>query len=72
MQGTVPTPNGTIDVFCSTKEIKIKGGEGIGTLRFKSKKTPKTSSGSIKKLGNDQYELTIEKGIDYVVRYEPR
>lgn len=70
MQGVVPTPNGKIDVYCSAKEIKIKSEEGIGTLRFKSKSTPKTSSGSFKKMGSNQYELILEKGKEYTVKYD--
>lgn len=69
MQGSVPTPNGNIDVYCSTKEIKVKGVEGTGTLRFKSKSKPSTKSGTIKALAHGVYEINIEKGKEYQVSY---
>jgi hypothetical protein len=69
MQGTVPTPNGAVDVYCSTKEIKVKGVEGTGTLRFKSKTKPSSKTGIIKSVENGVYEMTIEKGREYVVQY---
>jgi alpha-L-rhamnosidase len=40
IQGKVPTPNGDIEVYCSSKQIKIKAGTGIGTLKIKSKIKP--------------------------------
>lgn len=70
MEGTVPTPNGDINVYCSTKQIKVKASEGTGTLRFKSKSKPKTKEGQIVSKGNNQYELTIEAGKEYNVTYQ--
>jgi len=69
MQGSVPTPDGNIDVYCSTTEIKVKGAAGTGTLRFKSKNKPTTKSGEVKALGNNVYELSIEKDKSYNVSY---
>ena len=37
MEGTVPTPGQPIKVYCSRQQIKVKGGDGVGTLRFSSK-----------------------------------
>lgn len=68
MQGSVPTPHGDIVLDCSTKQIKVKGTEGRGTLRFKSKTSPK-SKGAIISKGNNVYEMTLEKGKEYVVTY---
>jgi len=72
MQGSVPTPNGNIDVYCSTTEIKVKGESGTGTLKFKSKTMPTTNLGTIKMLGNGVYEIAIQKGTDYKITYSAK
>lgn len=69
MQGEVPTPTGNINVYCSTKEIKVKGVDGAGTIRFKSKSTPTSNSGNVKSVGNSMYEVMVEKGKEVVVSY---
>jgi alpha-L-rhamnosidase len=69
MEGTIPTPKGNISVYCSNKEIKVKGDEGKGTLRFRSKKKPESKDGSIRSVGEDVYEMTIEPGKEYKVKY---
>jgi hypothetical protein len=43
---------------------------GSGTLRFKSKSKPSCKGGKIVSKGNEQYELTLEKGQEYVVTYQ--
>lgn len=69
MQGSVPTPDGNIEVYCSTSEIKVKGAAGTGVLRFKSKTKPGSKSGEIKAIGNNVYELDIEKDKSYQINY---
>jgi hypothetical protein len=69
MQGSVPTPVGNIDVYCSNTQIKVKGDTGIGTLRFKSKTVPTADNGTVKSIGNGVYELEITKGKAYTVTY---
>ena len=70
MQGTVPTPGGNINVYCSTKEMRITGAAGKGSLTFKSKSKPVCKQGTIVSKGNDLYELSIENGKQYVVSYK--
>jgi hypothetical protein len=70
MEGKVPTPHGDIQVYCSTRQIKIKGAMGTGTLRFKSQSKPSSKSGAIVSKGNNVYEMTIETGKDYEVKYK--
>ncbi|WP_237488134.1 alpha-L-rhamnosidase-related protein [Hufsiella ginkgonis] len=67
MQGTVPTPNGKIELYCSTKQIKVKSDEGNGTLRFKSAKKPVSKNAAITDKGAGIYEMTIGKGKEYTV-----
>lgn len=69
MEGEVPTPGGNIQVYCSTTEIKLQSPIGTGTLRFKSKSKPASSEGIIVAKGNQEYELVLEKGKAYRVRY---
>jgi alpha-L-rhamnosidase len=69
MKGTVPTPDGLIEVSCSTKQIKIKSATGKGTLRFSSKTKPASKGEVITAKGNGVYELTIEKGKEYTIDY---
>jgi hypothetical protein len=72
MEGTVPTPNGNISVYCNAKQIKVKADEGTGTLRFTSKTKPKSKGATIQAMGNGQYEMTLEKGKEYVIAYNAR
>lgn len=69
MEGKVPTPTGDVEVYCSDKEIRVKGAEGKGTLKFKSSTKPSTKEGVIQSKGADRYEMVIEKGKTYTVKY---
>ncbi len=72
MQGTVPTPKGNIQVYCSTKEMKVKSTEGTGTLHFISTTKPVCAQGEVKALSNNQYEVTIAAGKEYLVTYQAK
>ena len=69
MQGSVPTPNGDIKVYASTKQIKVSADDGIGTLRFKSKTKPVCKQANIVSKDDNVYELQIQKGQNLVVDY---
>lgn len=69
MEGTVPTPHGEINVYCSRKEIRVRGGEGTGTLRFESRSRPKSKDGTIRAKGDGVYEMTLEQGKEYTIAY---
>jgi hypothetical protein len=70
MEGTVPTPQGDIKLYCSDKKITVQGAAGTGTLRFKSKTKPVCREGTIQATSNNQYELTIEANKQYTVTYK--
>ncbi|WP_245652378.1 alpha-L-rhamnosidase-related protein [Rufibacter tibetensis] len=72
MEGTVPTPNGNITVYCNTKQIRVKAEEGTGILRFTSNTKPKSKGAKIKSLGNGQYTMALEKGKEYIVAYNAK
>lgn len=69
MEGDVPTPEGKIHLYCSEKEIKIKAEQGTGTLRIRSQTKPVCKGMEIRLAGEKQYELTMMKGQEYVVKY---
>jgi len=70
MEGDVPTPNGKVHLYFSTKEIKVKADEGTGTLRFNSKSKPVCKEGTVVAKGNGKYELEIQAGKEYQVKYK--
>ncbi|MFC4211016.1 alpha-L-rhamnosidase C-terminal domain-containing protein [Pedobacter lithocola] len=69
MEGKVPTPNGDILVYMNKKEIKVSAATGSGKLRFKSKTKPQLKGAEIKEISKGIYEVTIEKGVNYLVKY---
>jgi alpha-L-rhamnosidase len=69
MQGAVPTPNGDIKVYVSTKQIKVSADDGLGVLRFKSKNKPFCKQAAITGKGNNTYEMQVQKGTDLIVDY---
>jgi alpha-L-rhamnosidase len=69
MQGAVPTPSGNVEMYVSTKQMKIKGATGTGTLTFKSKTKPVCKEGVVEKKAADEYSLQIEKDKTYTINY---
>jgi hypothetical protein len=69
MQGKVPTPNGDIELYCSTTQIKIKAATGTGVLKIKSTVKPTGQNLTMKITGSNTYEITVQPGIDYVITY---
>ncbi|MEL0456035.1 amylo-alpha-1,6-glucosidase [Flavobacteriaceae bacterium SZ-1-7] len=69
MEGKVPTPKGSVNLYCSTQEIKISASEGKGTLIIKSKTKPSTNFGNIESLGNDKYQLDVKSNTSYTIKY---
>jgi len=70
IEGDVPTPEGKIHVFCNAQEISVKSDVGTGTLKFKSQTKPVCKGFEIKQTGDKQYEMTILKGQEVVVKYK--
>jgi alpha-L-rhamnosidase len=69
MEGTVPTPNGDIKLTVSTKQITVTAATGTGTLRITSKVKPICKGAAIKNVSNSTYEISIQKGKDYTIKY---
>ena len=70
MEGTVPTPNGKIDLYCSKKEIKLNSDEGTGNLILKSKSKPKTNHGTFVEIASNTYALKITPHTEYLINYK--
>jgi alpha-L-rhamnosidase len=70
MEGKVPTPNGVVELFCSTKEIKIKASEGEGLLSFKSEQEPSSNFGNIIKIEKNKFQLALKPQTDYQIKYK--
>jgi len=70
MEGDVPTPNGKIHLYCSTKEIRVKSDEGTGTLRFKSLSKPLCKNTEVTHITGNDYELKIIKDQQISLLYE--
>nr|WP_276902472.1 amylo-alpha-1,6-glucosidase [Pedobacter kyonggii] len=69
MEGKVPTANGDISVYFSKKEIKVSSPTGIGKLKVKSKTRPVVKGAEVREVSKGSYEITIEKGKNYSVKY---
>lgn len=70
IEGDVPTPEGKIHVYCNAQEISVKSDVGTGTLKFKSQTKPVCKGFEIRQTGDKQYEMTILKGQEVVVKYK--
>jgi hypothetical protein len=71
MDGKVPTPEGTIHVYCSDTEIRVRSGTaGTGTLRFKSLSKPACRTAEIIRVAENEYEITIHKNQEITVKYK--
>ncbi len=69
MQGKVPTPEGDIELYCSTTQIKIKAATGVGTLKIKSSVKPTGQNLTVNTTGVNIYEIAVQPGIEYVISY---
>lgn len=70
MEGEVPTPHGNIKVYCSGTRIRVRGVVGDGVLRLRSSVTPVCKEGQLMKVRKDTYELRLEGGKEYTVKYK--
>ncbi|WP_374163415.1 alpha-L-rhamnosidase C-terminal domain-containing protein [Arcticibacter sp. MXS-1] len=69
MEGSVPSPAGDLNVYCSEKEIRISGIAGAGILKIRSKSKPTGAGLQVKSLGNKTYEIHIGAGQNIALRY---
>jgi hypothetical protein len=70
MEGKVPTPSGTIDLYVNESEVRVKSNSGNGILRIESKTKPLSGSEPVTHKGGNNYEIAIKPGKAYVVKYQ--
>lgn len=69
MEGTVPTPKGSIKVYMNKNMIKASATEGNGYLYFKSFKKPNSNEGKIENLNKGEYRIRINgNGREVIVK----
>ena len=59
MEGNVPTPAGTIEVYMDTKTIKVKAPAGEGYLYFNANK-PVVNKGQLEQLPDGSYRVKVK------------
>jgi hypothetical protein len=69
IEGTVPTPQGDITLAVNAQQIRVRGVDGSGLLRFASASKPRSASGTIRALGGDRYEMALDGSKEHVVHY---
>jgi alpha-L-rhamnosidase len=69
MEGTVPTPHGSIHLYMNTNTIKVKASEGKGYLTIASSTKPKAGKGVFEKLNGNLYRLFIDTQDEVTVTY---
>ncbi|UKM64324.1 alpha-rhamnosidase [Flavobacteriaceae bacterium GSB9] len=70
IEGKVPTPNGAVELYVNTSEIKVKASEGEGTLIINSETQPSTNNGTVSACGENKYQLTIKPNTEYAIKYK--
>jgi len=69
MEGDVPTPHGNVRVYCSKKEIRVDAVSGKGVLRFESRSRPVCKEGVVREAGKGSYEVDLDGGKAYSIKY---
>ncbi len=71
IEGKVPIFQGEVYVFINQNKIIINSPKSGGICKFKSKTNPKTNIGIIEKIGQYEYQITLEKiNTNYEIKYQ--
>lgn len=70
MEGKVPTPKGDIVLHITKKKMKINTTDGLGLLKVKSKKKPKSPQGEFKQTSANNFEMQLLPNMHYEITYE--
>lgn len=69
MEGSVPTPNGDIEVYMDKHQIKVSASEGKGYLYFSSMVEPQSNIGAVEQIEKNKYRLKIMSATDqYLIK----
>ncbi len=70
MEGKVPTPEGAVYLYATTKKMTVQASQGLGTLTIASKTKPTSNLGSFKQVGKNVYQLEIQPNKTYNIKYK--
>ncbi len=70
MKGSVPTPNGDIDIYMDANELRVKVTEGQGFLYVKAAGLPKASAGTFEDMHDGTYRLWIATHEEIKITYQ--
>ena len=68
MQGSVPTPQGSIDIYMDTKNIKVKTSGGSGYLYIKNKRMPKVNYGKAEQIEPNSFKIWIDTTAEIIIK----
>ena len=71
MEGSVPTPNGSVSLRMDGATISVNATEGHGYLYFRSADKPSATAGTIEPTTDGGYRLHVEAGRPVTVSYTP-
>jgi len=69
MEGTVPTPHGSIHIYMDKKQLKVKATEGKGYIYIHTLRKPKASIEGVEKIDNGQYRLWIDTKEEVIIKF---
>ncbi len=68
-RASIPVKGGMVNISMDEKEINVMSSIAGGKCRFRSARKPKLSCGMPEKIGDQLYEVTLEKDREYKIRY---
>ncbi len=71
IKGTVPAPDGDIEIYADKKQVQVKTAGGTGFLRLHSRKKPVADkTDDVRQIGENYYEISLNiPGKEFKVRY---
>jgi alpha-L-rhamnosidase len=69
MEGEVPTPHGSIKVYCNRTRMELNTVAGEGVLRLRSHSRPVCVGGVVRAVGGHRYEIPLAPYHVYTIRY---
>ncbi|MEG1585587.1 MAG: alpha-rhamnosidase [Bacteroidales bacterium] len=68
MKGSVPTPQGDIQIFMDYKTVRVKSPGGTGYVYLTSRNMPKCATAAVEKIGPDRYRILVKPGSELTVK----
>ena len=71
IEGKVPTPHGDIFVKADERSMEIHPVKGSGIVRLKSRNAPKVTSGKLRLVKDNLYEVELDGATPCQIKYSP-